>query len=86
MKNLIILLSILLSANSFSCDDRYGEGQSRSLIEIVDRLQSKFSYRCGINKFTKRKVIYDCKSDNAHALVTVKKNPKLMTLEKALKV
>ena len=77
MKNLIIFLSILLNANSFSCDDRYGEGQSRSLIEIVDSLQSKFSYRCGINKFTKRKVIYDCKSDNAHALVTLKKNPKI---------
>ena len=77
MKKLIVFFSVLLSVNSYSCNERYSQGQTRPLLEIVETLQSSFSYECGLKKSTKRKTTYNCKSENAEALVVIKKDPRI---------
>ena len=72
MKKLLLLLTLLSSLSSFG---QSWHSETVTFDDAMEYIQQNFSYHCGIEIKSKRKMFFNCTSDNAMTFVKVKLKP-----------
>lgn len=72
MKKLLLLLTLISSLPSFG---QSWHSETKTLADALEYIQENYSYHCGMEMKSKRKMFFNCTSDNAMTFITVKLKP-----------
>ena len=73
MKKLLVLLLTLIS--SLSSFGHSWHGEKKTLADAMEYIQTNYSYHCGMEMKSKRKMFFNCTTDNSMTFIKVKFKP-----------
>ncbi len=72
MKKLLLLLTLVTSLSSLG---QSWHNETITFDDAMEYIQQNFSYHCGMQIKSKRKMFFNCTTDNAMTFIKVKLNP-----------
>ena len=72
MKKLLVLLTLISSLSSFG---HSWHGEKKTLADAMEYIQQNYSYHCGMETKSKRKMFFNCTTDNSMTFIKVKLKP-----------
>ena len=75
MKRFLLFLALVSSLSSFADSSPSQRWETKTLTEAVEYITNNFSYQCDLEVKSKRKMFFNCTTDNAMVFVKVKLRP-----------
>ena len=75
MKRFLLFLALVSSLSSFADSSPSPRWETKTLTEAVEYITNNFSYQCDLEVKSKRKMFFNCTTDNAMVFVKVKLRP-----------
>tara|TARA_B100000925_G_scaffold142662_1_gene106864 strand:+ start:2345 stop:2854 length:510 start_codon:yes stop_codon:yes gene_type:complete len=75
MKRFLLFLALVSSLSSFADSSPSKRWPTKTLTEVVEYITNNFSYQCDLEVKSKRKMFFNCTTENAMVFVKVKLRP-----------